>query len=1258
MATVNVRIGMRVETVAKGLKGTVAYVGATQFASGKWIGVTLDEAKGKNDGAVQGREYFKCADNHGIFVRQSQINIVDDKPGSPSPPRASQLRQPASALKKEKSFGSRGSLDNVASQAKRSPPSSKLHSPKTSTVSPPSSSVPTPSSSTTSILSTPSVVKSVTSASTIPSTPSVAKSVTSAASASSDLRASPFTLKQERKSSGPIISADEFIELQRKVIDKDKQILDLEGKLDTLKAKRQEDKYKMKDLEKARMQLEQMIEYKSKWQEAQRDLQNQLAAAKKELKDVFQNKEESSDELTELQEAVEMATLDKEMAEERLETFQQENDQLKDRVEELTLDLEILKNEISEGGMEGAAANAQVKQLEQQNSRLKEAIVRMKELQVIDKQQNQSLQKQVKELQSANTAFESEKNKLMEEAQELESTLAELKDQVDTALGAEEMVETLTDNNLELEEELTTLKETVADLEALRDLSDEIEESHVQTERDLKEELDMSKNKVVEAERKMEMSQESVTDYQQTIEKFRDLVTKLQEDNRINQEKQEGSEKQMIDMPQPEIMDFKVKSAEVKSLAKSVDNDMRKFEVEQANEHIKMLNSFLPDTFLRRGGDNESILLLLLIPRMSFKCELLINQLRQKYEISECLEDISLIKGHKGDALTFATGLMYLLASLQAVLKHLQRALHKCDISLFNKLVGIYPELAIHERALDTFIDLLRKNALDENVAMEPLEKAIHYYMTMAGFHFGSDPVSCTEYLNDHLKILNVGCDEMTIDVERLKSLAKNCFEGSEFGSLIQDMELRNVEVRQLSKKIKRRIPQDSKSILSFPEKILLELVECVKQQQLLVKFSQDLVSIVSQKAAALPDNEYLLSGQLEEMSLDVTVLVFDNDDVTSKQACSETFHSVMSFLAGFAIKMQEGEYDADPVHEPKVQPPYLERSKTFKSELFDTAGVEEKLLQKDNDMLDLKKSVKHKADTRVEGANRKMEQAQEELRKKEKEFEDTMDQLQIDIDALEKEKTDMKKRLDAYSKKTLLADLARHASSSSSIAAVVAGAAAGKGSPGSPIRGLVGPGQQPVQVIIKDSPIVLAQVESLKIALKHLKNQNIRLKSQQFKETLNDLPKIFVLPKFEPRQQAQDSDEPSEDEEDNSVPTLASVSRETSSLLEKLQLMSATPKVVDISKRKPGSMPAVTRMTPSNHLIENTATLMHLKHQTEEVSSSVDIESTCTIVLTLCLIDVQLQSKVQRLMAAEYSGGQSSSSFSSFLSPTFAKVS
>lgn len=45
-------------------------------------------------------------------------------------------------------------------------------------------------------------------------------------------------------------------------------------------------------------------------------------------------------------------------------------------MEELTIDLEVIKDEISERGMEGAATSAQFKQMEQQNSRLKEALVR------------------------------------------------------------------------------------------------------------------------------------------------------------------------------------------------------------------------------------------------------------------------------------------------------------------------------------------------------------------------------------------------------------------------------------------------------------------------------------------------------------------------------------------------------------------------------------------------------------------------------------------------------------------------------------------------------------------------------------------------------------------------------------------------------------------------------------------------------------------------------------------------------------------
>lgn len=64
--------------------------------TGKWIGVVLDEAKGKNDGTVQGKTYFTCPENHGIFVRQSQITAIDDARG---PPPAAAPETPASAQK-------------------------------------------------------------------------------------------------------------------------------------------------------------------------------------------------------------------------------------------------------------------------------------------------------------------------------------------------------------------------------------------------------------------------------------------------------------------------------------------------------------------------------------------------------------------------------------------------------------------------------------------------------------------------------------------------------------------------------------------------------------------------------------------------------------------------------------------------------------------------------------------------------------------------------------------------------------------------------------------------------------------------------------------------------------------------------------------------------------------------------------------------------------------------------------------------------
>lgn len=59
------------------------------------------------------------------------------------------------------------------------------------------------------------------------------------------------------------------------------QVKDLEEKLETLKVKRSEDKAKLKELEKHKIQLEQLQEWRSKMQEQQADLQKNLKEAKR-----------------------------------------------------------------------------------------------------------------------------------------------------------------------------------------------------------------------------------------------------------------------------------------------------------------------------------------------------------------------------------------------------------------------------------------------------------------------------------------------------------------------------------------------------------------------------------------------------------------------------------------------------------------------------------------------------------------------------------------------------------------------------------------------------------------------------------------------------------------------------------------------------------------------------------------------------------------------------------------------------------------
>ncbi|XP_064191313.1 dynactin subunit 1 isoform X9 [Anguilla rostrata] len=1153
-----VKVGSLVEVIGKGHRGTVAYIGATLFATGKWVGVILDEPKGKNDGTVQNKRYFTCEENHGIFVRQSQIQVIDDGADTTSPetpelagakipkrelvetPKSSKLPTRPSGAAAASKAGPSGSASASAGEMSSSEPSTPAQTPLAAPV------IPTPGGG----LLSPGALP--------PPAPSKEEEA---------LRA---------------------------------QVKDLDEKLETLRMKRNEDKAKLKELEKYKIQLEQLQEWKSKMQEQQTELQKQLKEAKKDAKEALEAKDRYMEEMADTADAIEMATLDKEMAEERAESLQQEVDSLKEKVEDLTMDLEILKHEIEEKGSDGAASSYHVKQLEEQNGRLKEALVRMRDLSASEKQEHVKLQKQMEKKNTELETLRQQKEKLVEEMAHAEKTIDELKEQVDAALGAEEMVETLTERNLDLEEKVRELRETVSDLEAINEMNDELQENARETELELREQLDLGGARVREAEKRVEAAQETVADYQQTIKKYRELTAHLQEVNRELMSQQEATAEQQ-QQPPAEMFDFKIKFAETKAYAKAIEMELRKMEVSQANRQVSLLTSFMPDSFLRHGGDHDCILVLLLIPRLICKAELISRQAQEKFDLNENCVERAGMRGAVGEQLSFAAGLVYSLSLLQATLHKYEQALNQCSVEVYKKVGMLYPEMSVHERSLDFLIDLLHKDQLDETVHVEPLTKAIKYYQHLYSIHLAEQTEDCTMQLADHIKFTQSALDCMGVEVGRLRAFLHAGQEVADLAILLKDLETSCSDIRQFCKKIRRRMPGTDvpgiPAALTFGQQVADTLMDCRKHLTWVVAVLQEVAAAGAQMIAPLGEQEGLSALKLEDMAFKAGEQIYGTQGINPYECLRQSCSIVIATMNKMATAMQEGEYDAEKPQN-KTPPPVELRAAALRAEITDAEGLGLKLEDRETVIKELKKSLKIKgeelseanvrlsllekkldssskdADERVEKIQTKLDETQTLLKKKEKEFEETMDALQADIDQLEAEKAELKQRLINQPKMTIEG---LRGPPASGIASIVTGMAGGGSMPS------MGGGTGPVQII--DSPLLVQQIQAQRLSIKHLKNENNRLKAEKMNAQLASLPPLRV------------SKLPARDGSRTEVLS-SGLYRKTDQLLETLLQMSANVKVVDITGRSP--------VTPSAQLLEQTARLQSLSDTLDRLKDDV----------------------------------------------------
>jgi dynactin 1 len=515
-----------------------------------------------------------------------------------------------------------------------------------------------------------------------------------------------------------------------------------------MEKKRMEDREKLKGLEKIQGERDKFEGIIQKLQSKYQPQQQELTDLRKQVKEFATRFEAVENMQAEHDIVLEMATLDREMAEETAEVLRGELDALKQKTEELELEVEVLREENEELGQEMSPEEKTSQgwlQMERNNERLREALLRLRDL---TQQQEEELRDQVKSLEEDLQDLSGVKEQLdttKERLAQSEAAIEDLRQQLDNALGAEDMIEELTERNMSMSEEIDELKAVIEDLESLKELNDELEVNHVETEKEMQEDIDFKDNIIFEQAKRAAQQEETLEDMEYTLSRFRELVTNLQndlEDMRASHAMTE-TESEQLNSKSRAMMDLnmKLQLSAAKTQVKTIDLELRRLDAQEASEHLSIVQMFLPESF---HADRDSVLALLRFKRVAFKANLLHGFVKERVTGTPT-------NGHQDDMLA-GCDVLDKLSWVTAMCDRFVNAISHCSVEQFAKYEGALYELEPVERALNAWIEGLRKDELKEKQCASELKRSIALMSHLAEVHISSDLQS---YADDvHMRAL------------------------------------------------------------------------------------------------------------------------------------------------------------------------------------------------------------------------------------------------------------------------------------------------------------------------------------------------------------------------------------------------------------------------------------------------------------------------------------------------------------------------
>ena len=500
-----------------------------------------------------------------------------------------------------------------------------------------------------------------------------------------------------------------------------REVEDLKTKLRLMEKKRMEDREKLKQMEKVQGDRDKFESIIQKLQAKYQPQQQEIAELKKRLREAESKAEANENTQADNDTAIEMATLDREMAEETAESLKTELDALRQSHEELELEAEILREENAELGKEMSPEERTSQgwmQMERSNDRLREALMRLRyvtqEREAGLKQQVDELEQDVKEIEKLRAQLQSTQEKFGQSEEVAEN----LRQQLDSALGADEMIEELAEKNMALSEQIVEFRTTIEDLENLKELNDELELNHMETEKQLQDEIDYQEVILLDQAKKSATKDETIDDLEYTVSRFRELVTNLQndlEDMRASQQITETEASELTNRSRAMMdLNMRLQVSASKSQVKAIDLDLRRLEAQESAEHLALVEHFLPRSF---DNERNSVYALLRFKRIGFKSTLVHGLFKEKVNgpAPPGQEDETFI------GFEILNKLTWIWTMCDRFVKFIQT----CSLEAFGKLEGALHDLEPVERVFNGWIDALKRDELKEQHCATELHRYV-----------------------------------------------------------------------------------------------------------------------------------------------------------------------------------------------------------------------------------------------------------------------------------------------------------------------------------------------------------------------------------------------------------------------------------------------------------------------------------------------------------------------------------------------------